>query len=37
VCIVSALQTVMKKLASTLYRQRGIQYEFGPDFMEYSA
>ena len=27
----------MKKLASTLSRQRGIQYEFGPEYMEYSA
>ena len=33
----SVLQTVMKKLASTLSRQRGIQYEFGPEFMEYTA
>ena len=28
---------LMKKLASTLSRQRGIQYEFGPEFMEYTA
>ena len=33
----SALQTIMKKLASTLSRQRGIQYEFGSEYMEYSA
>ena len=33
----SVLQTVMKTLAATLSCQRGIQYEFGPDFMEYSA
>ena len=33
----SALQTIMKKLASTLSLQHGIQYEFGPEYMEYSA
>ena len=27
----------MKKLASTLSRQCGIQYKFGPEFMEYTA
>ena len=27
----------MKTLAATLSRQRGIQYEFGPEFVEYSA
>ena len=27
----------MKQLASTLSRQRGVQYEFGPDFEEYTA
>ena len=27
----------MKKLAFTLSRQRGIQYEFGPEFMEYKV
>ena len=27
----------MKSLASTLSRQRGIQYEFGPEFDEYTA
>ena len=26
----------MKQLAATLSRQRGIQYEFGPEFKEYS-
>ena len=31
------MQTIMKKMASTLSRQRGIQYEFGPEFTEYSA
>ena len=33
----NVLQTVMKTLAATLSRQRGIQYEFGPEFVEYSA
>ena len=33
----SVLQTVMKKLVSTLSRQHDIQYEFGPEFMEYTA
>ena len=33
----NALQILMKQLASTLSRQRGIQYEFGPEFDEYSA
>ena len=33
----SVLQTVMKTLAATLSCQRGIQYEFGPEFMEYLA
>ena len=32
-----AVRTVMKKLAATLSRQRGIQYEFGPEYAEYSA
>ena len=31
------MRTVMKQLASTLSRQRGVQYEFGPDFEEYTA
>ena len=33
----SALQIIMKKLASTLSLQRGIQYKFGSEYMEYSA
>ena len=33
----NALQILMKQLASTLSRQRGIQYEFGPEFDECSA
>ena len=33
----SALQLLMKKLAATLSRQRGIQYEFGPEYDEYLA
>ena len=33
----SAVRTVMKTLAATLSRQRGIQYEFGPEYAEYSA
>ena len=33
----TVLQTVMKTLAATLSRQRGIQYEFGPEYMEYTA
>ena len=32
----SAMQVLMKQLAATLCRQRGIQYEFGPEFKEYS-
>ena len=32
----SAMQALMKQLAATLSRQRGIQYEFGQDFLEYS-
>ena len=31
------MQTTMEKLASTLSRQRGIQYELRPEFTEYSA
>ena len=27
----------MKTLAATLSRQRGIQYEFGPEYAEYTA
>ena len=33
----NVLQTVMKTLAATLSRHRGIQYEFGSEFVEYSA
>ena len=33
----SAVRTVMKILAATLSRQRGNQYEFGPEYAEYSA
>ena len=33
----NAMKKVMKSLASTLSRQRGIQYEFGPEFDEYTA
>ena len=33
----SAMQVLMKQLAATLSRQRGIQYEFGPEYLEYSA
>ena len=33
----NAMEKVMKSLASTLSRQRGIQYEFGPEFDEYTA
>ena len=32
----SPMQALMKQLAATLSRQRGIQYEFGPEFLEYS-
>ena len=31
------MRTIMKQLAATLSRQRGIQYEFGPEYEEYSA
>ena len=30
------MRALMKQLAATLSRQRGIQYEFGPEFQEYS-
>ena len=33
----SAMQVLMKQLAATLSRQQGIQYEFGPEYLEYSA
>ena len=32
----SAMQVLMKQLAATLSKQRGIQYEFSPEFLEYS-
>ena len=32
----STMRVLMKQLAATLSRQRGIQYEFGPEFKEYS-
>ena len=31
------MQILMKQLAATFSRQRGIQYEFGPEYTEYSA
>ena len=33
----NALQLLMKQLAATLSRQRGVQYEFGPEYNEYMA
>ena len=33
----SAMQVLMKKLAATLSTQRGIQYEFGPEYLDYSV
>ena len=33
----NALQLWMKQLAATLSRQRGVQYEFGPEYNEYMA
>ena len=33
----TAAHSVMKTLAATLSRQRGIQYEFGPEYAEYTA
>ena len=33
----TVMRTIMKQLAATLSRQRGIQYEFGPEYEEYSA
>ena len=33
----NALQLLMKQLAATLSRQRGVQYEFGPEYDEYKA
>ena len=31
------MQILMKQLAATFSRQRGFQYEFGPEYTEYSA
>ena len=31
------MQTVMKQIADTLSIQRGVQYEFGPEYEEYCA
>ena len=31
------MRTIMKQLAATLSRQRGIHYEFGPEYEEYSV
>ena len=33
----TAVHSVMKTLAATLSRQRGIQYEFGPEYAECTA
>ena len=33
----SVMRTLMKQLAATLSRQRGVQYEFGPEYEEYTA
>ena len=33
----SAIKIVMKQLASTLSKQRGVQYEFGPEYEEYTS
>ena len=33
----TAVRSVMKTLAATLSRQRGIQYEFGPEYADYTA
>ena len=30
----NVLQVLMKQLAATLSRQQGVQYEFGPEFVE---
>ena len=32
-----AMRALMKQLAATLSRQRGVQYEFGPEYDEYKA
>ena len=31
------MRTLMRQLAATLSRQRGVQYEFGPEYEEYTA
>ena len=31
----NTMRAVMKQLAATLSRQRGIQYEFGPEYKDY--
>ena len=33
----SVMRTLMRQLAATLSRQRGVQYEFGPEYEEYTA
>ena len=33
----NALQLLMKQLVATLSRQKGVQYEFGPEYDEYTA
>ena len=33
----AVMRTMMKQLAATLSRQRGVQYEFGPEYEEYTA
>jgi hypothetical protein len=33
----SAIKIVMKQLASTFSKQRGVQYEIGPEYEEYTA
>ena len=33
----SAMQVLMKQLAATLSKQQGIQFEFGPEYLEYSV
>ena len=33
----SVMRTLMKQMAETLSRQRGVQYEFGPEYEEYCA
>ena len=33
----TVMRTIMKQLAATLFRQRGIQYRFGTEYEEYSA